>query len=356
MISNGRPKFVSHALFLLLAICVTATAFAQLPPLRLPEVSPHASISQTVGLTDITIDYHRPGVNGRTIWGDLVPWDTVWRAGANENTTITFSSPVTINGQKLEAGSYGLHMLPTRSDWSVIFSNQSHAWGSFSYEQKEDALRVTVKPQPADMHERLTYSFDEPSADSVTAAMYWEKLKIPFTIKVDVPATVTANIAEQMRSLPRFGWQGWNQAAAWVVQNGGDLAQADAWADRSLGMARTFANLRTKAAIAEKRGDAVMAKSLRDQAMTIASESDINAYGYSLLGQKKYDEALVVFQRNVKEHPASWNALDSLADAYAQKGDQAKAAENYRKAMSMATDETQKKRIAGELRKLSTRP
>src|SRR5262245_46873826 len=125
-------KRSSFYLALAALVLGSASAFGQLPPLTLPQASPEASVSQTVGLTDITITYHRPAVNKRTVWGDLVPYGQVWRAGANENTTIEFSSPVTVGGKPIPAGTYGLHMLPTDKDWSVMLSSTSTAWGSFS--------------------------------------------------------------------------------------------------------------------------------------------------------------------------------------------------------------------------------
>ena len=141
------------------AVLASTPAFAQSAPLKAPEPSPAATVTQTVGLTELKINYHRPAVGGRKIWGGLVPYGEVWRAGANENTTITFSSPVKIGGKPLAAGTYGLHMIPTTKQWTVIFSNVSSAWGSFTYDEKEDALRVTVTPQPAEgFVERLSYT------------------------------------------------------------------------------------------------------------------------------------------------------------------------------------------------------
>src|SRR5512144_1994315 len=134
---------------LAVSLLAVASAAAQ-TPLTLPQASPEASVAERVGLTDIELRYHRPAVNGRTIWGELVPWGEVWRAGANENTTIRFSSPVKTQERALPAGTYGLHMIPTRNDWTIIFSTQSAAWGSFSYDSKEDAARVTLRPEPAE--------------------------------------------------------------------------------------------------------------------------------------------------------------------------------------------------------------
>jgi tetratricopeptide (TPR) repeat protein len=344
---------VRFALRPLLAVSLlsTATADAQ-PALTLPEASPEASVSQKVGLTDIEIRYHRPGVNKRTVWGELVPYDEVWRAGANENTTISFSTPVTINGKPLAAGTYGLHMIPTKDDWTIAFSKMNVAWGSFSYDEKEDALRVTAKPQAAEFEERLSYRFDDPTEKSVTVAMTWEKVEVPFSVEVDTPSVVIASLRNELRGLPRFGWQGWNGAAAYAMRNKVNLDEALTWVDRSISMQENFTNLRTKAGILEAKGDAKSAADLRAKAMSIATEADINNYGYQLLGAGKTDEAIEMFRKNVKDHPQSWNTYDSLAEAYGQKGDKKLAAENYRKAQNMTKDPEQKKRIAGILARI----
>jgi len=344
-------KTIAAAAVAVIAAAVAGAAHAQ-TPLKLPDASQKASVSQTVGLTDITISYHRPAVNKRKVWGGLVPYGEVWRAGANENTTISFGSPVKVNGKELAAGTYGLHMLPTEKEWTVIFSKESNAWGSFSYDAKEDALRVGVAPEPAEFQERLSYTFDEPTNTATGVALRWEKLRVPFKVEVDTHAVVVANIREQLRGLPRFSWQGWNQAASYCAQNGVNLDEALTWADRSISMSETFPNLRTKALILEKKGDAKAAEALRAKAFTIAGEQDLNNYGYQLLGQGKTDDAIDVFAKNVKAHPASWNCYDSLAEAYAAKGDKAQAVANYEKAKSMVKAEDQKKRIDGALAKL----
>ena len=336
---------------LAITLLSAAAAIAQ-PALTLPQASPEASVSQKVGLTEIEIRYHRPAVNKRTVWGDLVPYDEVWRAGANENTTISFSSPVTVNGKPLAAGTYGLHMIPTKGDWTIAFSNMNVAWGSFSYDEKEDALRVTAKPQAAGFEERLSYRFDDPTDKSVTVAMRWEKLEVPFTVEVDTPSVVIASLRNELRGLPRFGWQGWNGAAAYAMRNKVNLDEALTWVDRSISMQENFTNLRTKAGILEAKGDVKTAAELRDKAMKIATEVEINAYGYQLLGAGKTDEAIEIFRKNVKDHPQSWNTYDSLGEAYDRKGDKKLAAENYRKAQSMTKDPDQKKRIAGILAKM----
>jgi hypothetical protein len=349
---SRRRSWVALVVFLLPIVLLPPSAHAQAPGLTAPQASPGATVSQVVGLTDIAVSYHRPGANGRTVWGTLVPYGQVWRAGANENTTVSFSTPVTVNGTALAAGTYGLHMIPTPSDWTVIFSREHGAWGSFSYDEKEDAARVTVKPEPASHQERLGYTFDDPTADSVVLALRWEKLRVPLTIRVDAGRTVLENYKEQLRGLPRFGWQGWNQAANWAAQNSLDLDDATAWVDRSIGMNRNFTNLRTKALVLTRKGDTAAADALTKEALSIATEVEVNAYGYQLLGQQKVDEAIVMFEKNVKDHPASWNAYDSLAEAYGLKGDRKKELENYTKALSLTTIDLQKTRIAAAIEQL----
>ena len=335
---------------LVLALAAPAAKLpAQAPPLVLPKASPRASISQTVGLTEIGITYDRPAVNGREIWGKLVPYDSVWRAGANENTVIAFSSPVKIGGKEVPAGRYGLHMIPTASEWTVILSEQASAWGSFSYDPKEDMLRVQVTPKPAEFRERLGYTFEDPDAGSTVATLRWEKLAVPLAIEVDSKSVVADSLREQLRGLPRFSWQSWSQAAAWCAANGVNLEEASAWADRSIAMNQNFTNLGVKAKLLELRGDSAGAAGLRRTAFGLATENEINLYGYQLMGQGKVDSAIVVLRKNTKDYPKSWNTYDSLGEAYARKGDKKLAVRAYSKARTMVQDPTQRSRIVGVL-------
>src|ERR1700745_4392205 len=162
------------------------------PPteLNIPRVSQRGTVSQRIGLSDITIAYHRPEVGGREIWGKTVPYGKVWRAGANENTTITFTDDVTVEAKPLAAGTYGLHTIPDKDHWTIIFSKNSTSWGSFSYDEKEDALRVTVKPQSGEYEEALAYTFEDLKPDSTAVTMRWAKVAVPFHVGVDVKAVV----------------------------------------------------------------------------------------------------------------------------------------------------------------------
>jgi tetratricopeptide (TPR) repeat protein len=343
------PLALAGALLAAVTPIGSAPVLAQAPPLVLPKQSPRASLSQTVGLTTISLTYDRPSVNGRKVWGALVPYDSVWRAGANENTVLELSSPVTVGGQKLEAGRYGLHMIPAQGDWTVILSRQANAWGSFSYDPKEDALRVTTTPAAGEMHERLTYTFDDPSESAVVLTLRWEKLAVPIPLSVDSKAVVTDSLREQLRGLGRFFWQPWSQAAAWCAANKTNLEEATAWADRSIAMNANFTNLRVKAALLGQRGDEAGAAAAAQRSLAIATEAEVNTYGYLLMGQDKVDSAVVIFRKNAKDHPKSWNTWDSLAEAYAKKGDKKRASEYYAKALAMTEDPAQKERIQGVL-------
>ena len=326
-----------------------AAVAAQAPTLVLPKASQRATVTQTVGLTTVSITYDRPAVNGREVWGKLVPYDSVWRAGANENTVLAFTSPARVGGKDLPAGRYGVHMIPTADEWTVILSRQADAWGSFSYDPKEDVVRLTAVPVEAPFQEALAYTLDDPGTGAVTATLRWEKLAVPFTVEVDYKQVVVDSLRQQLRGLGRFFWQPWMQAAAWCAGNDVNLAEAEEWAQNSIAINENFNNLRLKATLMEKQGDAANAASLRKRALEVATEADMNAYGYQLVGEGKVDSAIVVFQKNVKDYPRSWNVYDSLGEAYALKGDKRKARELYGKALALTRDPAQQQRISGVL-------
>jgi hypothetical protein len=149
-------------------------------------VSPKASISQTVGFTDVTISYSRPGVKGRKIWGDLVPYDKVWRAGANEATKITFSTDVMIEGKRLSAGSYGFFAVPGKNEWTLIFNKVADQWGAFEYNEAQDVLRINVNPEKNSFTEWLRYGITKTSDSAAVISLEWDKLKVPFKIEVKI--------------------------------------------------------------------------------------------------------------------------------------------------------------------------
>jgi hypothetical protein len=294
---------------------------AQSQELNLPRQSQRAVLTQRLGVTDITVTYHRPLENGRKIWGGLVPYGQVWRAGANENTTVKFTDPVTVEGKPLPAGTYGLHMIPNENgDWTVIFSNMSTAWGSFTYKQDEDALRVNVKPGTAEEHNALTYDFDQLKPDSAVLTMSWGKVSVPVNIEVDVNKTVEASLQKQLRGLPQYDWQAWNDAAQYFLTAKFNYEQGLKDADTSIQNEERFENLDTKANLLEAMGKTTEAKAAREQALSKANAVQLYGYGRQLLKvDHKPQEAFAVFHQLIQKYPDAW--VSHLAQARLDTGD-----------------------------------
>ena len=347
------PLYAAGLCAALITLCSSARSQAQL---ALPEASPRALLSQTIGIADVQVSYHRPGVRGRPLWGALVPYGEVWRAGANENTTISFSLPVTVAGKPLPAGLYGLHMIPGKSDWTVIFSRNATSWGSFFYKESEDALRITVTPAAAPFVEWLQYEFSDLTDSSGVLALRWEKLLVPIPLAFDTRMLVVASIRNSyLRGSAGFGWQGFNNAAQYCVRNNVILPEALTWVDRSIELAETFDNLRTKASILDKMGKLEEGAKLRERSLGIATEADLNQLGYTLLQAGNTKEAIDVFQKNVKAHPTSWNVYDSLAEGLEKSGDTRGAVAGYEKALAIVKDPVNRKRITDTIAKLKSR-
>ncbi|MDZ7625036.1 MAG: DUF2911 domain-containing protein [Ignavibacteriaceae bacterium] len=190
---TGLSMFISGKLFSVKAILLAILLFGILSIESYSQekeevrISPKASVKQTVGFTNITIDYGRPGVKGRTIWGNLVPFNAVWRAGANEATKITFSTDVKIDGKKLKAGSYSFFAIPGQKTWTLIFNKVADQWGAFEYNDVEDALRVEVTPMQNNCwQEWLAYTISKTSDKKAVIMLEWEKLKVPFNVEVEI--------------------------------------------------------------------------------------------------------------------------------------------------------------------------
>ncbi len=308
---------VAFGLVLLLA---ASTSFAQSTQLNIPRDSQRASVTQRVGITDITVKYHRPLVKGRTIWGKVVPYGQVWRAGANENTIVTFTDAVSIDGKPLEKGTYGLHMIPNQDQWTVIFSKVNTAWGSFTYKEAEDALRVNVKPQAAELQEALSYTID-PTEDSATVTMRWEKVAVPFKVSVEVNKIVDASLKDQMRGLPQYTWDGWDDAANYLLAHKVNLEEALEYSNRSVGSEPRYENYNTKSQILEALGKKDEAKVAHDKAIEIATPIQLHQYAFALKGQKKDAEAYAVWKKNFQQHPDMWFTHSGMARVYSSQGD-----------------------------------
>ena len=325
---------------MLIASSITATlAHAQSALLDLPRDSQHARLLQRVGITDMTINYHRPLVKGRKVWGGLVPYGQVWRAGANENTTIEFSDPVSIEGKPLAKGIYGLHMLPTENEWTVIFSKTSTAWGSFTYKENEDALRVTVKPQPAEMKEALAYEVDSVTPDSAVVTLRWEKLAVPFKVEVNTHDVVAESLHKQLRGLPQYAWDGWDDAANYLLANKYDLEEALKYEDRSIGVEERFDNLMTKARILDALNRKDEAAASRTKALAMASVIQMHGYGRQLQIAGKQDQAFEVFRSNIKKNPNHWTTHNEAARIACARGDFDTAVKEMKLASAVAPEQ-----------------
>ncbi len=199
-----RKTLTRIALSLALMVTTSGSLWAQIADRQAqhiftPLASPRAEVGQRIGLTDVGVIYHRPAVNERDIWGTVVPsaGTPVWRTGANENTLITVSTDVTVQGEPLPAGTYGLHTIPGQpaeeGDWTIVFSKDIHAWGSFSYKPENDALRVAAKPRKAEHQERFEIAFDDLEADSAHMTLRWAEVAVPVKIAIDLEGTVLRN-------------------------------------------------------------------------------------------------------------------------------------------------------------------
>ena len=312
---------VSTALVVLLA----GACFAQSTQLNIPRDSQRALVSQRIGITDITITYHRPLVKGRTIWGKIVPYGQVWRAGANENTTIAFTDAVNVEGQALDKGTYGLHMIPNPDQWTVIFSKVNTAWGSFTYKESEDALRVTVKPEATDFREALAYDIDQPTENAAVVTLRWEKVAVPFKVTVDVNTIVEDSLRKQLRGLSRYTWDGWDDAATYLLAHKYDLGEALEYENRSIGTEERFENYNTRSQILEAMGKKDEAKAAHEKSLAIATPVQLHGYAFQLKGEKKDDEAYAVWRKNLKDHPDLWFTHSGMARVYSAQGDFANA-------------------------------
>lgn len=247
--------------------------------LQLPRVSPMATVSQTVGTTDISITYSRPGVKGRVIWGDLVPYGEVWRTGANEATKFTVTDDVTIDGKPLPAGSYSLATIPGKDAWTFVFNKESNLWGMYEYKPEEDALRIEVKPGTAPFVERMRFTFDDLTDDSANVVLRWEKLQVAFTVKVDAVGTTLAKARKEVASAAADDWRTPYMAASYCLGQKAAMDEGEAWLKKSLTVKVTPRNLGLKARYQAENGDIKGAIATAQKAIEMGKASGANTSG-----------------------------------------------------------------------------
>lgn len=302
MISTKRLSFVVVSIFV--TTCAASLTFAQQPPkVRLPQASPSATVSQTIGITDISITYHRPAVKGRTLWGDIsaekvaalvkansvvpsaegegtvdgapgggkdfpmAPYGHVWRAGANEATKFTVSDDVLVNGQKLAAGAYSLHVIPGKEEFTVIFNKTADQWGSFRYDAKQDALRVKTKPiWKSESQEQLSYEIPVLTTNSAQVVLRWEKVAVPVTIEVPNQDALVRSKIDALIAANPSDWQ-IPLAVGTAYSNDDRFEDAMVWVDKSVKVKETFQNLRMKAGLLLNMGKKPEAIAVAEQAV-----------------------------------------------------------------------------------------
>ena len=352
------------------AIGFAGLASAQFPGVTLPPSgdNQHSIATQYIGPIQITIDYHSPNVHAPDgtdrhgkIWGALVPYGMAnlgfgtcgdqcpWRGGSNENTVFTVSNDVKIQGQPLKAGSYGLHFIPGQTEWTIIFSKNSTAWGSFFYDVKDDALRVTAKPEKSDYHEWLSYEFTDRETDHATVALKWEDLQLPWTITIDNIADVyVTKIKQELENSPGFTWENWVSAANYTMTSKSHLDLGLKWAQQavngSIASQENFTTLSTLAELQKANGQTAEGEKTMNLALNhrTANPLDLHFFARGLMAQKKTDEAVKVFELNAKRFPGVWPTEVGLTRAYSAKGDLKEALKHAKLALAQAPDPASK--------------
>jgi hypothetical protein len=245
---------------------------AQPPAMRLPQVSQGATVKQTIGLNDVTVTYSRPGVKGRKIWGGLVPYEAVWRTGANSATTIQVSEDVLVEGQPLPAGTYSLHTIPGEKEWTLIFNKDANQWGSYSYDAAKDAVRVKVTPIPGQAQEWMQFRFEDPTINSARVVLVWENLQVPFTVKnqTDTNVKVVGMLRDSVAKAKPDEWQAYYRAGNYLVQNKLSTDEAGGWLDKAIAISPTPQTYYAKARYFDAAGKTREAIAELDKALAAA--------------------------------------------------------------------------------------
>ena len=347
--THEMPKlFTIKSIAVFIVALLSTNIFAQgvITTPRTP--SPAASVTQTIGISTVTVNYSRPSVRGRKIWDSLVPYGynvqgfgagnrAPWRAGANENTTITFSNDAKVQGQPVPAGEYGLFfVINSDNAGEVILSKDYKSWGSFWYDSTHDFLRANIQIRDVPvMAEMLTYDFINDDKNSAELVLNWEKKQFPVKIEFDVDKIVMDNAVEQLKNTVGFSWQGYASAANYALQNNTNLDQAVVWANQAVTQNRNFTTLNLKSRILKAQGNADEAAKTMDTAIQLSTENELNLYAYGLMNQQQTDKAIEMFLLNTKRHPESANVWDSLGEGYFTKGDKKNAIASFKKSLSM---------------------
>lgn len=329
----------------------------------------YSSVTQGIGPVRLTVEYNSPNVHSPTgedrrgkIWGGLVPYGLTtlgigtcgdqcpWRGGSNENTVFTTNHDVKVQGQPLPAGAYGVHFIPGKDEWTVIFSKNHTSWGSFFYDPKEDALRVKAKPEKSEYNEWLTYEFVDRDTNKATLALKWEDLQVPIIIVVDDMDKVYLDaIRAELRSAPGFDARNFMTAAKFSLQHKADLPQGLAWAQRAVEELDDFNSLVTLSQLQAANGQAEESRKTLDRALSSRTVTpvDLHLYARQLQNEKKNEEAMKIFELNAKRFPDEWPVHFGLGRGHAALGHTKEAVAEYQLALKQAPDEGTRKFIQG---------
>jgi hypothetical protein len=352
---------------------LAGAAFAQMPGLTLPPSgnSQRAAVVQFIGPVEVKVEYSSPAVHSQDgkdrrgeIWGKLVPYGmsdlgfnkgkkSPWRAGANQNTVFSVSHPVTIEGKSLPAGRYGVHMIPGQEEWTLIFSKNDKAWGSYTYDEADDALRVTVKPKKREYREWLAYDFTARRPNEATVEMHWEELAVPWTVTVpNVNEIYISRLKQDLTGAHAFNAKAYVEAARFCVDSNANLEQGLAWADAAINLPyglgqKNFETLSMRAAVLDKMGRGEEATTAMKAALDApdATPVQVHQYGRQLISQKKPKEALDVFLLNAKRNGDAWPVHVGLARGHSANGDLKQALEHAEKALAQAPDPVNKESL-----------
>jgi hypothetical protein len=259
-------------IFMIAFISISLSVLAQ--DIKVPRPSPDATVTQIVGVTEIKIDYSSPGVKGRKIWGDLVPFGEVWRTGANEVTSITFSDPVIISGNQLPAGTYGIHTIPGENQWEFIFSKDTKVNGSSTFNKEKEVLRVKAVPEEHHFMERMTFLFTDVTDNSAMVNLLWDKLKVAFKVETNTQDLFLSKAREQL------GWQAFFQAAQYCLTNEINLEEALKWIEASCLFSEMYWNTRVKAQIQYKLGIRDKAIETMEKAIDLGSKMENEPFDF----------------------------------------------------------------------------
>jgi len=367
-------KSISCILFIISSVFFCQTGYSQALQIPNNSINLKCQAGRSIGPTDILIKWNAPGVKGREgkIFGtDVAPFGmnvlgfgsevpSPWRAGADECTTMHFSTDVIVNGKRLPAGHYAFFVMLGPDTCTLIFNSNIHEWGSYFYEKELDVLRVNTIPVKdiTPGKERLEYNFKEQSENSVTILLEWDNWAIPIKVETDLVKNTLASIKSQMSGGMGFDPPSLIAAARWCLTNNINLNQANDWINRAtlpnLGGVKSFQALSVKSGILRKLNLTTEADKTMAEAIESASTIELHQYGRQLLSENKIDEAFAIFEINFKRSNGSWPTNAGMMRGYSAKGNFKKALEHARIALSQSPDDMNKKSIESAIKKLES--